>query len=289
MRYWSLSFLLLAGFNLFIWYEVVFGGVADLNLYFLNVGQGDSELIELPGGVQILIDGGPDKSVLFELAKVMPSNDRYLDLVVMTHAQTDHFAGFAHVLDRYKIGAFIVTGREGESKTWENFRDLLEEKQIPVILVEAGDKITYRENLLEVLSPDQELLVDKEINESSVILKLESQSIKALFTGDAGFKTENHLLNLTKFNFVRLDVDVLKVAHHGSKYSTGANFLAATTPLISIIEVGKNNYGHPTEATLSRLKSFGNAIYRTDENGTVRLVVRDGKIAVYPEIHYTSR
>ena len=289
MRYWSLSFLLLTGFNLFIWYGVVFGGVADLNLYFLNVGQGDSELIELPDGVQILIDGGPDKSVLFELAKIMPSSDRYLDLVVMTHAQTDHFAGFAHILDRYKIGAIIVTGREGESKTWENFRNLLEAKQIPVVLVEAGDRITYRENLLEVLSPDPELLTDKEINESSVILKLESQGIKALFTGDAGFKTENYLQSRTSSEGGQLDVDVLKVAHHGSKYSTGANFLAATTPLISVIEVGKNNYGHPTEATLSRLKSFGNAIYRTDENGTVRLVVRDGKIAVYPEIHYTSR
>ena len=287
MRYWSLSFLLLTGFNLFIWYEVVFGGVVDLNLYFLNVGQGDSELIELPGGVQILIDGGPDKSVLFELAEVMPSSDRYLDLMVMTHAQTDHFAGFADVFDRYKIGAIIITGREGESKTWNDFRNLLEEKQIPVILVGAGDKITYRENLLEVLSPDQELLADKEINESSIILKLESEGVKALFTGDAGFKTENHLLS--RSNLDNLDVDVLKVAHHGSKYSTGANFLAATTPLVSVIEVGKNNYGHPTEATLSRLKSFGSAIYRTDENGTVRLVIRDGKIAVYPEIHYTSR
>lgn len=282
MRYWSLSFLLLAGFNLFIWYGVVFGGVADLNLYFLNVGQGDSELIELPGGVQILIDGGPDKSVLFELAKVMPSSDRYLDLAVMTHAQTDHFAGFADIVERYKIGAIIITGREGESKTWENFRNLLEEKQIPVILVEAGDKITYKDSRFEVLSPDGELLRDKELNESSIILRLESEGISALFTGDAGFKTENHLLSTSQVN--KMDVDVLKVGHHGSKYSTGANFLAATTPLISIIEVGKNNYGHPTEATLSRLKSFGNAIYRTDENGTVRLIVRDGKIAVYPEI-----
>src|SRR3990167_8030024 len=127
----------------------------------------------------------------------MPSSDRYLDLMVMTHAQTDHFVGFADVLDRYKIGAIIITGREGESKTWNDFRNLLEEKQTPVVLVEAGDKITYRENLLEVLSPDQELLVDKEINESSIILKLESEGVKALFTGDAGFKTENYLQGRT--------------------------------------------------------------------------------------------
>lgn len=282
MRYWSLSFLLLAGFNLFIWHQVIFAEVSDLNMHFLNVGQGDSELIQFPGGAQVLIDGGPDKSVLFELAKTIPQNDRYLDLMVMTHAQTDHFAGFTDIIERYKIGAFIVTGREGEGEIWENFQLLLEQKQIPIILVGAGDKIIYRENRLEVISPDRELLADKEVNESSIVLKLESGGIKALFTGDAGFKAENHLLLTLQDN--NLDVDVLKAGHHGSKFSTGASFLNTTTPLVSIIEVGKNRYGHPTDATLTRLKAAGSAIYRTDKNGTIHLKARDGKIAVYPEI-----
>src|SRR3989338_2652634 len=167
MRYWSLSFLVLAGFNLFIWYEAIAGGIAELNLYFLKVGQGDSELAQLPGGVQILIDGGPDKSVLLELAKALPANDRYLDLLIMTHPQTDHFAGFFDVVERYKVGAFIATGREGETETWEKLRRLLEEKQIPVILAQAGDNIIYKNSRFEVLSPDSEMLRDKEINESS--------------------------------------------------------------------------------------------------------------------------
>ncbi len=283
MRYWSLSFLLLAGFNLFIWHQVVFGASADLNLYFLNVGQGDSELIELPDGVQILIDGGPDKSVLFELAKAMPSNDRYIDLLVMTHPQTDHFAGFADVIERYKVGAFITTGREGDSETWKNFEEALIGKKTPIILVQAGDKISRKDNSITVLAPGEKLMRSKELNDTSLVLKLESGGVKALFTGDASFPTENHLLNKTSSQDVLLDVDVLKVGHHGSRYSTGANFLAAATPLISIIEVGKNNYGHPTEAALNRLKQFGSQIYRTDENGTVRLRARDSKIAVYPE------
>lgn len=282
MKYWSLSFLLLVGFNLFVWYEVITGGSTDLELYFLNVGQGDSELIELPGGIEILIDGGPDKSVLFELAKVMSPSDRYIDLVVMTHPEIDHFVGFADVVRRYKIGAFIATGREGKSEAWENFRNLLEEKQIPVVLVEAGDEISYGDNKFQVFSPDKALLSDREINESSIILRLEGEGIKALFTGDAGFKAENHLLSTSQVD--NLNVDVLKVGHHGSKYSTGVSFLNAVTPLISIIEVGKNNYGHPTEATLNHLKLVGSVIYRTDENGRVRLTARNGKIAVYPEI-----
>lgn len=285
MRYWSLSFLLLAGFNLFIWHQVITGARGDLSIYFLKVGQGDSELVGLPGGVQMLIDGGPDKSVLLELAKTLPANDRYLDLLVMTHPQTDHFAGFADVIERYKVGAFIATGREGETETWESFRKLLEGKQIPVILVQAGDKITYKDSRLEVLSPDEESVEDKELNESSIILKLEGEGIKALFTGDAGFTTENHLLDKTSSQDALLDVDILKVGHHGSKYATGANFLAAASPLISIVEVGqKNRYGHPTEAALNRLKAISSQVYRTDENGTVHLRVRDGKIAVYPEI-----
>lgn len=283
MRYWSLSFLLLAGFNLFIWHQIITGAKSDLNLYFLNVGQGDSELVELPGEVQVLIDGGPDKTLLFELAEVLPSSDRYLDLVVMTHPQTDHFAGFSDLLDRYQVGAFILNGRNGETEAWDNFRKKLKEKEIPVILVEAGDKILYKESLLTVLSPDSALLGDKELNESSIILKLESEGIKALYTGDAGFRTENQIL-MSDVNI--LDVDVLKVGHHGSKFSSGANFLNATTPLISIIEVGKSNrYGHPADAALNRLKAAGSAIYRTDKNGTVHLVARDGQIAVYPEIH----
>ena len=286
MRYWSLSFLVLAGFNLFIWYEAIAGGIAELNLYFLKVGQGDSELAQLPGGVQVLIDGGPDKSVLFELAKIMPSNDRYIDLLVMTHPQTDHFAGFADVIERYKVGAFITTGREGESETWENFEEALIRKRIPVILVSAGDKIRYKDNLITVLAPNEELMRSKELNDTSLVLELESEGIKALFTGDIGFPTENRLLlNLWLSDSHKLDIDVLKVGHHGSKFSTGANFLAATTPLISIIEVGRNRYGHPTEAVLNRLKQFGSQTYRTDENGTVRLRANDGKIAVYPEIH----
>ncbi len=288
MRYWSLSFLLLVGFNLFIWHQVVTGAKGDLNLYFLNVGQGDSELIELPGGVQILIDGGPDKSVLLELAKTLPANDRYLDLLVMTHPQTDYFAGFSDVLERYKVGAFITTGREGETETWKNFENLLKQKKIPIVLVKEGNVIKYKGNQLEILAPSDGLLASKELNDTCIVLKLESEGIKALYTGDAGFPTENYLLSSKGVS--KLNVDVLKVGHHGSKYATGANFLAAASPLISVIEVGqKNRYGHPTEVTLNRLRSFGSAIYRTDENGTVQLKIRDGRIAVYPEIYYTSR
>jgi len=224
----------------------------------------------------MLIDGGPDKSVLFELSKILPKTDRYIDLVMMTHAQLDHFEGLYDVVDRYKVGAFVSTGREGTSEAWREFEKLLAEKGVPVILLGAGDKITYKDSVFDVLSPNKEFLDNPEINESSLVLELESEGSKSLFTGDIGFVTENFLTDTYDMN-----LDILKVAHHGSRYSSGITFLQEATPRISVIEVGKNNtFGHPTEAALSRLKSVGTSIYRTDQDGTVRFEVKNGLVIV---------
>ena len=275
MKYSSLIFLVLIGFNLFVWYYVLTGEQDDLDIYFLDVGQGDSELVILPGDVRVLIDGGPDKSVLFELSQILPKTDRYIDLVVMTHAQLDHFGGLYDVVDRYKVGAFISTGREGESEAWKEFEELLQEKKIPVILLGAGDGIRYKDSNFIVLSPDQALLNNQEINESSLVVELFSEGAKSLFTGDVGFETENFLADTYD-----IDTDILKVPHHGSRFSSGLNFLMEATPAVSIIEVGKNSFGHPTEAALSRLRSAGSSIYRTDEDGTVHLEINDGVVLI---------
>ena len=279
MKYSLLIFLVLIGFNIFIWHAVLVRGQDVLNMYFLDVGQGDSELIILPGGVKILIDGGPNKGVLYELAQIVPETDRYIDLIVMTHAQLDHFEGLSDVVDRYKVGAFITSGREGASEAWRNFESKLKEEKIPVILVEAGDRIRYKDSYADVLSPDRESLVDPEINESSVVLEFNSEGVKSLFTGDMGFVTENKLVD--KFD---VNIDVLKVGHHGSRYATGLNFLREATPRVSVIEVGaKNTFGHPTQATLSRLAAIGSSIYRTDQNGLVTITAKDGLIGVSAE------
>ncbi|OGY60597.1 MAG: hypothetical protein A3G58_00150 [Candidatus Colwellbacteria bacterium RIFCSPLOWO2_12_FULL_46_17] len=275
MKSLSLIFLVLIGFNLFVWYYVLTGEQDDLDIYFLDVGQGDSELVILPGDVRVLIDGGPDKSVLFELSQILPKTDRYIDLVVMTHAQLDHFGGLYDVVDRYKVGAFISTGREGESEAWKEFEELLQEKKIPVILLGAGDGIRYKDSNFIVLSPDQALLNNQEINESSLVVELFSEGAKSLFTGDVGFETENFLADTYD-----IDTDILKVPHHGSRFSSGLNFLREATPGVSIIEVGKNSFGHPTEAALSRLRSAGSSIYRTDEDGTVHLEINDGVVLI---------
>lgn len=275
MKYLLFACLALFGFNVFVWYHIFTGNQQDLNVYFLDVGQGDAQLVEFPGGVELLVDGGPDKGILFELSGALPKTDRYIDLVAVTHPQLDHFGGLVDVVERYKVGAVLATGRDGESEAWDEFLRVLGEKGIPVVVIKAGDTIRYKESLLSVLSPDEEFLRRKEVNESSLVFGLESEGVKVLFTGDIGFETENYLTDAYE-----IDADVLKVPHHGSRFSTGLKFLAEATPEISVVQVGRNRFGHPTETVLSRLRQVGSSIYRNDENGTVRLQVNDGVIRI---------
>jgi len=277
MKFSSLIFSALIFLNIFVWYWALTGGPSEaLNVYFLDVGQGDSSLIVLPGGPKILIDGGPDKSVLHELDKALSPTDRYIDLIILSHPQLDHFAGLISVANRYRVGAFIYNGRPGEMLAWRDLEKVLNEEKIPVVILSAGDKITYKENAMEILSPDDDLIKRAELNETTIIVKLVSSGIKTLFTGDINFDTESKLVD--KFD---VDVDVLKVAHHGSKYSSGLEFLEEATPLISVIQVGKNKYGHPTETAMNRLAQVGSSIYRNDEQGTIHMKAEDGLINVF--------
>lgn len=279
MKYSSSIYLVLLIFNIFVWYWVFTGGRDEaLNLYFLNVGQGDSSLVIFPNNVKILIDGGPGKEILNPLAKVLSPTDRYLDLVLLSHPQLDHFSGLIPVMERYKVGAFIYNGRDGEAAAWKDLVSVLKQKKIDTIILEKGDSIQYRDNKISILSPDKSFIENKELNNTSLVAEVESEKAKTLFTGDIGFKVENYLMN--RYD---LDIDIFKVPHHGSKYSSGIYFLKRTSPQISVVQVGRNSYGHPTKEVLSRLASVGSSIYRNDLNGTVHLKVKNGIVNVLIE------
>ncbi len=280
MKFLSLSFLVLVGFNGIIW-QGVLERITErpLEVYFLDVGQGDSELIVFPGGVKVLIDGGPNKEVLFGLGEVLFPTDRYIDLVMITHAQLDHYGGIKDVISRYQIGAFIFNGEEGEGEAWNEFKRELEKEEIPIIILGEEDKISYEDSEISILSPSKGLLDNRDLNEGSLVARLTGGGVKVLFTGDIGFAAEEVLLE--KYD---IDIDVLKVAHHGSRYSTNISFLEEATPLISVVEVGDNRFGHPTEATLQRLSKVESTVYRTDKNGRVELTIEDGKVGVKTEI-----
>ena len=268
--------------NYLLWTAVGETTGATLRVDVLNVGQGDAILLQTPTGENILVDGGPDDSVLAELGKILPLWDHTLDLVVATHTDADHITGLVSVLKRYQVKEVLTPLPSKSTKISEAWQQAVLAEPA-VNYVDAADDYRWGEVVWDTLLPISSENISADTNNSSIVAKLTYQGLSMLLTGDMEAPEENLLMQI----YPATSVDVLKVAHHGSKYSSGANFLAATTPLISVIEVGKNNYGHPTEATLNRLKSIGSAVYRTDENGTVRLVVRDGKIAVYPEIQET--
>lgn len=242
--------------------------LASPRLSFLNIGQGDSSLIELPGGIQILIDGGPDgKRLLENLEQILPPQDRRIDLLIMTHPQLDHFAGFIDVLKKYEVGAFLSSGRKVEIPAYKELISQLKKRDVPYIQVVEGDSIGVGQTKLRIVGPSPSELVSGELNDSSVVVLLESPEVKALYTGDIGFAVEKRLVE--DYN---IDVDVLKVGHHGSRFSSSEQFLAETTPELSAIIVGKNTYGHPTASALERLEKYSQKITRSDKDGIIQVI-----------------
>lgn len=271
-----LLILFLFIFDGFVWLEILFNQPnKNTEVYFLDVGQGDSELVILPGNIKVLIDGGPDNSVLNSLASVLRPTNRYIDLMLLSHAQTDHFSGLIDVLKRYQVGAFIYNGRNGTASSWSELVNIMEQNKIPVEILMAGDKISYLNSHFDILMPDKNFINSADINETVLVELLQSQGSKILFTGDADAKIEDYLLQ--RYN---LNIDVLKVAHHGSKFSSSEEFLKSILPKVAVIEVGKNSYGHPTPEALSRLASVGSQIFRTDKDGTIKLVINGQNISI---------
>ncbi len=276
-----LFLIFLVVFDFLVWKSIILNKPnSDTELYFLDVGQGDSELVILPGGVKILIDAGPNNKIVSELESVLRSTDRYIDLLVLSHPETDHFNGFIDVLKRYQVGAFIYNGRAGAAQSWKELAKIVEENKVPVFVLGQGDKIKNQDDFFEILLPNVDFLRSKELNDTSLIMKLinndEQNQIKILFTGDIGEKNEKYLIN----NF-DIRADILKVGHHGSKYSSGDYFLKAVNPKISAIEVGKNSYGHPTKEVLERLASVGSQIFRTDQNSIIKLAIKGNEINIF--------
>lgn len=231
-----------------------------LHLVACNVGQGDGILI-WRGSAQVIVDGGPDKKKMIDcLSRFVPFWDRSIELVVLTHPEADHITGVLEVLRRYQVGQLVTS---------DLAKDKLAGNNLPVHIAAVGDEIKVNDLEFTVLLAKTDTT---EVNETSVVLKLVYDQFMALLTGDIGSETETLLVNSGK----NLRSNVLKVGHHGSKYSSSEAFLAAVKPAVAVISVGKNNYGHPTKEVLERLKDAGARIWRTDESGDVE-IVSDGE------------
>lgn len=268
--YASLTILFIG--TVFIW-SAVFARVADniLEVHFFSVGQGDSIFVETPNKKQILIDGGPDKTVLEKLNQTMPIYDRKIDLLVLTHPDADHVTGLVDVVNYYQIGRILTSGFERDTAVYRRWRDLISEKNIPITIAQAGQRVVLGGGIvLEVVWPEQPLTGIKSANNASIVGKLIYGQSEFLLTGDIEKKIENILL---KRNW-NLKSDILKVPHHGSKSSSSYNFVKAIEPQIAVISVGENNrYKHPHKDVLERFKNM--SVFRADKNGDI-IIFTDG-------------
>lgn len=256
-----------------------------LNIYFLNVGQGDAIYIELPGGKNALIDGGPSGSATGALAKFLSArNVTAIDHVVLTHPHSDHYNGLNYVLANIKVDNFYDTRLDNKGATTDDkIRAKVAELGIATYYPAAGENLNWSEPVeIKVFNACDKPMASKQsetINNCSIMMKLSYNGSSVLFTGDVEGEREAELV--AEYGD-ELKADVLKVGHHGSKYSSTAGFLKAVRPAKAYIEVGKNNYGHPTQDALGRLLEAGAKVFRTDLEDTMEFSVAGAYEAAAP-------
>lgn len=263
--------------NILVWFFIFdIGKTSGLEVNFFDVGQGDAVFIETPdqghgGGQQILIDGGPDSVILEKLAREMPFWDRTIDLIILSHPESDHLAGLLEVLKRYRVKNILWTGVVRDTAEYREWLELIDKEKANIKIAKAGQEIILPKVVLEILHPfeDWQGKELKDSNHSSIVLRLAFEESSFLFTGDIYNFQEREMI-LREAN---IDSDILKVAHHGSKTSSSEEFIEKVSPEIAIIQVGKDNsYGHPRQETLETLNKYGIKIFRTDQDGDIKII-----------------
>lgn len=249
----------------------------DLVVRFVDVGQGDCEIVQLPDGTNILIDGGPESARAELLKEIDSYGIKKFDYVVATHPHEDHIGGMDAVIDNFDIGCVYMPDVVTTTKTFENLLDSIENKNLEVETAKAGVFVINEENISMVfVAPNSDKYDD--LNNYSAVLKFTYGKCSFLFTGDAEKLSENEMLEAS----ADLSADVLKVGHHGSSTSSGKKFIKSVNPDYAIIEVGTDNeYGHPHEETIKALENI--KVYRTDLHGDITAVCDGVNIKITTE------
>ncbi|MEW6013411.1 MAG: MBL fold metallo-hydrolase [Elusimicrobiota bacterium] len=245
----------------------------DFKVYFIDVGQGDSEFIQLPNCKTALIDGGPSASKTSKFVSFLKSNNiNSIDYVVLTHPHADHFTGLGYVFDNLNVANFYDTKENNpKSSTLQKVREKAKNKEgLNIIYPSAGDTLNWDKDVsVKVLHscdvPGESSQGDV-LNNCSIVIKMTYQNTSILFMGDSEEEVEKELIS--KYG-EELRADVIKVAHHGSATASSAEFLKTVKPKKAYIEVGKNSYGLPVTDIISRIESYGATVHRTDIEGTM--------------------
>lgn len=241
--------------------------------YFLDIGQGDAALLVSPSGKQVVIDGGPDRSLLEHLGKRFSFFDRDIDALVLSHPHLDHLAAFPELAKRYRIRRAILTGAQNGLPAYNEMLGNLQAQDTIMHFADDRRDIDLGDGLvLDLLWPPRSLAGQKQdadaANNSSVTLRATCRNRSILFTGDMEEPQENAILS----EGIDVRADILKVAHHGSKTSSSTGFLLAVQPDLAVISVGRvNTFGHPSPSVIDRFRTLRIPVRMTAKEGTVAL------------------
>ncbi len=238
----------------------------EIVVHFIDVGQGDAELIMTSDGKTVLIDSGTPESRTVLTGYLKEQGVKKIDYFVLTHPHADHIGGAAAVLDAFDVVNVIMTDAPTTTSTYKKVLQKIDEKDCGVIFAEAGKEYSLGEAKITILGPVSDYSDD--LNNTSIVLRLTYGRTAFMFTGDAEKKAEQDML--TKFPASYFRADVLKLGHHGSSNSTSDGWFFAVSPEYAVISCGRNNdYGHPHREILSLLKKNGTTYFRTDTDGSI--------------------
>jgi competence protein ComEC len=273
-RVWNRRTIPLVLLALLSWWPLI-PARGCFRLDFLDVGQGDATLLRFPNGETMLIDTGPPSTQGNGTASrlvnsLLALGVRRIDALVLSHPDLDHAGALTELLDGLSIRKILVSGDTNETDAFRHLAEVLAATQVPMERVLAGDKLQGIAGAsLTALGPSREAVLCRigERNDRSVVLLIEQQGFSALWLGDISSDVERDLVE----DYPDLHCDILKVAHHGSRYASCNEFLAHVRPEVAVIECGINNFGHPSPETVERLESAGATVFTTLSNGTVEL------------------
>ena len=294
-----LFFILLLLFPYFLTYLPT----NHLMISMIDVGQGDSMLIQTPKGKNILIDGGGSELGSFDVGEktllpyLLDKNIIKIDYMLFSHFDSDHCDGLFTILEKIPVENVIISKQGKLSENFKEFLSIVQKKKVNIILVQEGDKVQIDKEInITILFPQAAFIPENILNNNSIVAKLEWKNSSGevisniLLTGDIEQIAEEKLVEKYQ-NTNILNATILKVAHHGSKSSSIQPFLDLVKPKIALIGVGKNNhFGHPNEGVLQRLENLNTIIFRTDKNGEINLKIdKNGKIQVKTKISIKNR
>ncbi len=263
----------------------------EIKIYFVDVGQGDSTLIQTIEGKNILIDGGGSEFGSFDVGEsillpyLLDRRITTIDYLMISHFDSDHIGGVFAILENLEVKNIIISKQGETSENLKKFYEITNNKGIRTIIVKKGDIVEIdKYSHFEILFPEDNLIEDNILNNNSIVARFNSLDFSILFTGDIEEIAEKRLCELYS-GTDKLEAFVLKVAHHGSKTSSTEEFLELVKPKIALIGVGKNNnFGHPNIDVIERLENMGSKIYRTDNCGEIIIRINRKKLQIHTKI-----